>query len=98
MGSLPLDHYVPPVRSRSDWRSLWRALWRLLRADPRFKALEPAERRKCRLRLLALHEVRDYLTGLLDADLPRIAEAADMGRTCAKEALRVLWKLGYLEI
>jgi hypothetical protein len=96
--ALPLDLYARPVRPRSGWRSLWRTVRRHFKADPRVRALSRADYRKAKLLLLGMYECRDFSTGLLDADLPRIAAASGFQKTAAHEGLRLLWGLGYFEI
>ena len=98
MSSLDEALYHAPRRSKASQRTLWRVLYRKLQQDGRLAAYRPAERRAVRAVFIALHEVRDFLTGLIDADLPRVAKAADYGVTVTREALQKLWELGYLEV
>jgi hypothetical protein len=76
----------------------WRQVWRAFNQDPRLDRLRRCERRACRALLLALHRVRDYTTGRIDAAQEVIAEAMDYGTTVVGEIARLVQRLGYVEI
>src|SRR5690349_20873861 len=90
--------YIPPRRSRTEWRNLWRRVHRALLADPRYLACTDAVQRCAEDVLLGLHRSRDYETGLIDAAQKIIAKKAKRGVTTLKEGLANLWAWGYLEV
>lgn len=97
MASVEIELYNPPTFSTQQWKKRWKDIWRRLYRDS-FEGISDNVVKNMRAVMLALHELRDYSTGLIDPDQNRLSAKARVKLTSLKIALKTLVLRGYLEI